>query len=174
ALFAHIWNGTTFLTNPANNAPVGTGPFVFKEWMKGDHITYVRNPNYWKKGLPYLDQIIIKIIPSPQTMSAALRSGDIGSMWQFSSPTVYKQLEGINGIKVLEDTNSTFADQGVSLLYMNLDHTILKNHLVRQAIAHAINKTKILQLDYLGVGAVAKGPVSWKSQEFYNPNIQPQ
>ena len=51
----HIYEGTDFKTNPANNTPVGTGPFMFKEWQKGSFIKLVKNPNYHIKGKPYLD-----------------------------------------------------------------------------------------------------------------------
>ncbi|HEY4028533.1 MAG TPA: ABC transporter substrate-binding protein, partial [Candidatus Dormibacteraeota bacterium] len=48
-------------------SPIGTGPFVFKEWLPGDHFTATRNPSYWRQGLPYLDSITYKPIPDPQS-----------------------------------------------------------------------------------------------------------
>ncbi len=52
----HLYEGTDFKTNPNNNAPVGTGPFMFKEWQKGSFIHLVKNPNYHEKGKPYIDR----------------------------------------------------------------------------------------------------------------------
>ena len=43
--------------------PVGNGPFMLQEWVRGDHLTFVKNPNYWRKGQPYLDKIVVKIMP---------------------------------------------------------------------------------------------------------------
>jgi len=63
--------------------PVGTGPFVFKEWVVKDHITLVRNPNYnWgssyfkHQGPPYLDQVVFKIIPEASVRTGTLKSGE--------------------------------------------------------------------------------------------------
>ena len=58
----------------------GTGPYVFKEWVQGDHITVVRNPDYWGTPKPRLDQITFKIVPDENGRLAALRAGDIQSM----------------------------------------------------------------------------------------------
>ncbi|HEY3152905.1 MAG TPA: ABC transporter substrate-binding protein, partial [Candidatus Binatia bacterium] len=59
----HLYEGTDVFKNPRNNdQPVGSGPFKFKEWHKGSHITLVRNENYFKKGRPFLDSVIYRII----------------------------------------------------------------------------------------------------------------
>ncbi len=73
----HIYEGTDILENPANMEPIGTGPYMFKEWVHGDHITVVRNPNYFKKGLPYLNTVIHKIIPDAVSQINALTVGEI-------------------------------------------------------------------------------------------------
>jgi ABC-type transport system substrate-binding protein len=83
--------------NPVNAAPVGTGPFVFKEWVKGSHIILERNPNYWDKGKPYVDQIAVRIIRDPNARSLAFRAGGLdlgrrhagaalGNRWVRSEP----------------------------------------------------------------------------------------
>ncbi|HLY22333.1 MAG TPA: ABC transporter substrate-binding protein [bacterium] len=63
--------------------PVGTGPFMFKEWVAKDHVTLVRNPDYaWAsslfkhKGLAYLDQLVFKIIPDASVRTGTLKSGE--------------------------------------------------------------------------------------------------
>ncbi|HUJ77225.1 MAG TPA: ABC transporter substrate-binding protein, partial [bacterium] len=57
--------------------PVGTGPFVFKEWKRGNYMLAVRNPNYWKPGQPYLDSVYYRPMPDEQTRMAALTAGNI-------------------------------------------------------------------------------------------------
>ena len=69
----HLYEGTDWKTNPYNNAPVGTGPFMFKEWQKGSFIRLVKNPNYHEKGKPYLDEIYWQIIPDAAARSVAYR-----------------------------------------------------------------------------------------------------
>jgi len=73
----HIYEGTDFRNNPANQTPIGTGPFKFKEWKKGSHITLTRNPDYWKKGQPYLDEIVFRVIPDAASRAIAFEKGDV-------------------------------------------------------------------------------------------------
>ncbi len=73
----HVYEGKDFTTHPALNAPIGTGPFVFKEWKKGDLIRLEKNPSYWDKGKPYLDAIVIRIIPDAAARAAALEKGEV-------------------------------------------------------------------------------------------------
>ena len=73
----HLYEGKDVLTNPANIAPVGNGPFRFKEWQRGDYILLERNPDYWDKGKPYLDQIIYRVIPDAASRSVAFEANEI-------------------------------------------------------------------------------------------------
>jgi ABC-type transport system substrate-binding protein len=57
--------------------PVGTGPYKFKEWIPGKHVILEKNPNYFKKGLLYLDTLEYRIMKDPLTAGAALRAGEI-------------------------------------------------------------------------------------------------
>jgi len=69
----HLYEGTDFKTNPYNNAPIGTGPFMFKEWQKGSFVRLVKNPNYHVKGKPYIDEIYWQIIRMPQPARSPTR-----------------------------------------------------------------------------------------------------
>ncbi len=78
-------------------AMVGTGPFMFKEWVPGDHVTLVKNPDYWDKaaGGPYLDQITFKPIADTTATLNAIQSGDVDLAMQMSPvdvPTVEGRL----------------------------------------------------------------------------------
>ena len=61
----------------AKSQVVGTGPFMLKEWVQGDHITLVKNPNYWQPGRPYLDTIEYRILRDAQTMVAQFEAGTL-------------------------------------------------------------------------------------------------
>ena len=94
----HLYEGTDFKTNPDNNAPIGTGPFMFKEWQKGSFIHLVKNPNYHEKGKPYLDEIYWQIIPDAAARSVAYETGKVdvlpgGSVENFDVPRL-SQAEG--------------------------------------------------------------------------------
>jgi peptide/nickel transport system substrate-binding protein len=69
----HVYEGKDFTTHPALNAPIGTGPFVFKEWKKGDFIRLEKNPNYWDKGKPYLDSFRAIFMRDSAAQVAAVR-----------------------------------------------------------------------------------------------------
>ncbi len=77
----HVYERTDLLTNPANRAPVGLGPFKFVSWETGRAITFKRNPNYWEKGKPHVDSVVFALIPDPQQRRNALASGEIDWTW---------------------------------------------------------------------------------------------
>jgi len=71
----HLYEGTDIASSKYNSAPVGTGPFVFKEWVQGSHIILERNPNYWDKPKPYLDRVVVRFVLDAAARAAALESG---------------------------------------------------------------------------------------------------
>ena len=72
----HIYGEGDLRAHPNANNPVGSGPFVFKEWRKGSLIRLDKNENYWKSGQPYLDRIVARFIPDASTRTAALEKGE--------------------------------------------------------------------------------------------------
>ena len=84
---AHVFAGTDVLRNPATLAqPVGTGPFKLTEWVHGDHLTLERNPAYWRKDRPYLDEIVVKFLPNAASRVLALQAGEIDYINEYSFP----------------------------------------------------------------------------------------
>src|SRR5262245_9194039 len=79
------------------NHPVGTGPFVFKEWVKGSHIIVERNPSYWEAGKPYLDRIAFKDIAGSVVGAQRLITGELDYVGDMS-PQEVKQITGRSGI----------------------------------------------------------------------------
>jgi peptide/nickel transport system substrate-binding protein len=129
---------------------VGTGPFKFKEWNKGDHLTIVRNDDYW--GDPaYLDQIIYKAIPEDATRMAAFDSGDIDVLFAPALKDV-KKYETDSKFKVLT------ADAGnIKNLSFNTTRDPFKDAKVRQALYYGINREEIVDGIYHGYAAVGQG-----------------
>src|SRR6476661_6647730 len=66
----HIYEGTDFATNPANATPIGTGPFKFKEWVKGSYIQLVANDKYHVKDVPLVDSVYFHVIPDAASRAA--------------------------------------------------------------------------------------------------------
>ena len=73
----HIYEGTDFRTNPANNTPIGTGPFKLKEWKKGSYIHLVKNTEYFKPGQPYLNEIYLRVVPDAASRAVAFERGTV-------------------------------------------------------------------------------------------------
>lgn len=71
-----VFEGTDVLQNPSANKPIGTGPFKFVSWERGQSVRLDRNEHYWKPGLPYLNRIIARFIPDAGTRSAAMEAGE--------------------------------------------------------------------------------------------------
>jgi peptide/nickel transport system substrate-binding protein len=75
--------------------PVGTGPFKFATWAKGDHVDLVRNPDYWDKASPArLDSVRIRFIGDPQAEAAALKAGDVDAFPEFAAPELMGSFKG--------------------------------------------------------------------------------
>ncbi len=153
----HLYEGTDIATNPYNTRPVGTGPFKFKEWVKGQYIVLERNENYWKKGLPYLDRIIYRIIPSSEAMMLAFQKGEIDFVWSYGIAFAHAvQLENlIKEGKLVGKKVWFFPSPGGSLdvVGFNLHPeglAPLKDVKVRKAIAMAINRSAIAEVVYFG------------------------
>jgi peptide/nickel transport system substrate-binding protein len=146
----HLYEGSNILDNPYNNKPVGTGPFVFKEWSRGNHIILERNPNYWRKELPYLDRVIFKIIPDAAARSASLEKGEI--QYGVMSPIPLKDAERLSKLPNLRITTDGYEWISPFLfLDFNVERPYLKDRRVRVALAHAINRSlisKVVWLDF--------------------------
>lgn len=166
----HIYEGTDILKNPHNfENPIGTGPFKLEEWVRGDHLILVRNENYWKQGLPYLDRIIYRIIPDITSALLALENGEIGYIFENEVPLIdIDRLRQISGITVLAKGGEM--SPAVVTFGFNLRREITGNLKVRQAMAHAVNLTLINELATAGKAMIPNGPVHPVSP-FYNPDV---
>jgi peptide/nickel transport system substrate-binding protein len=127
-------------------AMTGTGPFMFKEWVPGDHITIVKNPNYWNKsGAAHLDAVTFKKISDTAAVLNALQAGDI------DLATVFNPVD----IPVVQaDTSLQVIPRGESCnlfhLGMNENHKPFDNPMIRQAVAAAVNRQNLVDTFYGG------------------------
>jgi peptide/nickel transport system substrate-binding protein len=162
----HLYAGTDIIRNPYNVKPIGTGPFRFKEWVRGDRIVLERNPDYWDAGKPYLDRVVYRIIPDAAARSAAFERGDVqyGSVFPVA-PSDLTRVAALPGIKV---THTGYAAWGTTLsLEFNLRNPALRDIRVRRAIAHAIDRQKLIDVASHGLGKVSTGPVPSSLTQFY-------
>ena len=167
----HIYDGTGVLTNPANNAPIGTGPFRFVKWVRGSYIEYVRNDDYWDKGKPWLDRIVVKVINDPAARTVAFEDGSADLSGD--SPVPLSDLERLKGNPKLGiETRGYEFQAGVSRIEFNLDNPVLKNPKVRQAIASALDREVIRKVIYYGYATPLASPII-PSNPYYDPAPTP-
>lgn len=148
--------GTDFV-----NHPVGTGPFEFKDRVKGDHITLVKNPHYWQSGEPKFNTVTYKIFTDPNVEYMNLKSGavqivdtvpaqDLASLQQNSSFTVQNK--------------PGFGYQGI---WLNVKSGPFTNQYLREAVNQAINRQTVVDVILKGEGSPGYSPFG-SSSPVYN------
>jgi peptide/nickel transport system substrate-binding protein len=126
--------------------PVGTGPFKFSKWVKGDRIVMKRSDKYW--GTPAkLKMATIKIIPDPAAAVSAMMAGDIDGFANFPAPESLSQFENDPRLKVVIGTT-----EGETILSTNNQRGPFKKLKVRQAVAHALDRKSIIDGAMFGYG----------------------
>jgi len=126
--------------------PVGTGPFKFKSWSKGNKIELVRNDAYWGKQAR-LKSVTFKFIPDPTAAMAAMMAGDVDAFPNFPAPESLGQFKSDSRFKVV--VGST---EGETILAMNNGKGALKDIRVRRAISHALDRKAIIDGAMFGYG----------------------
>ncbi len=126
--------------------PVGTGPFRFLSWRRGDSLTLEGNPDYWG-GAPALGQVTFKFIADPTAAYAALMAGDVDAFSNYPAPESFPQFAADPRFKVF--VGSTESE---TILALNNRHAPLDNLQVRRAIAHAIDRRAIIDGAMFGYG----------------------
>ena len=124
--------------------PVGTGPFVLKKWIRDSQIVLQKNNNYWMKGLPQLDEIIMHIIPERAVSVQGLISGQVDVAYVIDKDDL-PMLEASPDVKIEKSLTAL-----IMVMSMNCSNPVLKDIRVRQAINHAIDKQKVLDVAYGG------------------------
>jgi peptide/nickel transport system substrate-binding protein len=148
-----------------NRKPLGTGPFKVDEWVTDSHVTLSRNTNYREKDKPYLEQIVVRIVPSSEVAMQLLASGEIDIMWNNTEADL-PILEKMQGVKI-----SSPLDIGGERLFLNMaenkdpadpkkPHAILSDKRVRQAIAYGINKQRIVDSLLFGKAKIGTGELN--------------
>ena len=166
----HLYSEGRADTNPWNNKPVGTGPFVFKEWVRGSHILYERNPHYWDGDKPYIDRLVARFIPDAAARVAAIENGEV--LLAPASPVPMAEIERLKARpNLVFETRGYEYINNVYRIEFNLEQPVLQDLRVRQAIAHAINREHLLKVAWYGLGRVIPGPVHPSLARFYEPGI---
>ena len=166
----HVYEGTDVLQNPANNAPVGTGPFVFQTWERGSHIIMTANPNYWGEGEPKLERLVIRIITDPSARAAALDAGELHLAGDGPIPVNQVQ-RFMDSPDFQVDTRGTEMNNSLDMIHTNLRNEHLAKLEVRQALMHAMNREAMLGVVYYGLAEMLTGPIPETLPNFYTADV---
>lgn len=145
-----------FVAWECGQQPLSNGPYLLEEWIVGDHMLFVRNPNYFDQGKPSIDKIVVRIVPDNSVRKTMLIEGDADvDMW--TTEPIIEELKGVPNVEVSISPTTRW----VMRLFFNLaakgttdpvenPHPILSDVRVRQAIRQAIDVDTITQEIFLG------------------------
>ncbi|WP_084772270.1 ABC transporter substrate-binding protein [Nonomuraea candida] len=153
----------------ASLKPVGTGPFVFKEYVPDNRMVVTRNPRYWRAGLPYLDEVEFRILPDSQTRAQTLEAGGVDAVGTSRD-------EDLTKFGAMKDRYTVHRASGMAVAeYMFLLNTAvapLDDVRVRRALAHAMDRETVIKTLRGGLTQPADGPWS-KDSPWYAPGGYP-
>jgi len=155
----HVYQGTDPKTNPANQRPIGSGAFKFSKWEKGSFVELVRNDQYWKPNKPYLDRVVMRVMPDASSRLLAFERAEVDFLHWYIVP--YDQVARLRADKryqIVEKGGEAAATNGFML--MNVRTGPLADVRVRRALAYAIDRKDIRAKALFGEGKIAASPVS--------------
>ena len=151
-LYWLAWPSSSMVaTKSADNnktAPVGTGPFKFVSWAKGDKVELERNLKYWDAGnAAKLERVVFRFISEPQAQAAALRAGDVDAFPEFAAPELMNSFEGDDRLVTVIGNTEMKVVAG-----MNNTRKPFDDKRVRQALMMALDRSMIVEGAWSGFG----------------------
>jgi len=169
----HLLEGSDIKTNKLANSPVGTGPYKFVEWQRGQFMRFDRNPDYWKKGRPYLDRIVARFVADSATRTAAIEKGEAHVGGFGAIP--YSDVKALAKLPQIEATTRGYEMQSpIVQLDFNTKRPPFDSQKVRQAVSYAVNRKFVIENIWFGFGKPATGPISsnFAVAGLYTPEVK--
>jgi peptide/nickel transport system substrate-binding protein len=177
--FANAWNSAT---PPAEI--VGTGPFILREYVPGQRLVLDRNPRYWRKAadgtqLPYLDRIVLQVVPDQDAELLRLQAGDIDMTQSELRPDDYvaaKRAETQGKLKLVElgvgpDADAFWFDLKPEAWKKDPRFAFVSKREFRQAISYAVDREVFAENVFLGAAVPVWGPVTPGNKIWFSPNV---
>jgi len=141
---------------------VGTGPFKLEEWIPDNYMRFVKNPNYFEKGFPYLDAVIFRVIPEQTSLLAGIKSGSL-DMATINEGSIILQAEKDPNLVVTQIPGLNLRTFG-----FNTTRKPFNDVRVREAIALAIDRDEIVTAAEFGM-AQPSGPLPASVKKWAKP-----
>jgi peptide/nickel transport system substrate-binding protein len=142
--------------NGGTDNPVGTGPFIFQDWVPNSHMTATRNPHYWRSGYPYLDSITYKPIINASSRADALETNEI-DMMHSNDPDNLLQFRGNKKYAYYDNSGQVLGQPTVQCVMLNTSAEPFNNHDLRVAMAKCINRSLYTKVIDKGVDQAMNG-----------------
>ena len=143
-------------TDGGTSNPIGTGPFVFQDWVPNSHMTATRNPKYWRSGYPYLSSITYKPIINANSRADALETGEI-DMMHTNDPNGILQFRGNKKYSYYDNSGQVVGQPTVQCIMLNTSVAPFNNHDLRVAVAKCINRPQYTKVIDKGVNTPMNG-----------------
>ena len=127
----------------------GTGPFVLKEFVANERVVMERNPRYFRSGRPYLDRLVLRVLPDTTSQIAALENREVDVIGEVESDA-FKRVGGIKGVKAVQVTGGTFNN-----VVLYADRPPFDDPRVRKALRLAMGRPQMSDAITGGVGTPA-------------------
>ncbi|MGL4730709.1 MAG: ABC transporter substrate-binding protein [Clostridium sp.] len=162
----HVFEGEKDLAkSEKNNTPVGSGPFKFKEWKKGEMVVLERFDDYYS-GKPHLDSVVYRITPDVNSSRVAFENGEISAM--YVGEESYEKFSKDSKFKTYK-----FEEGMLNYLILNEKNENLKKKEVRQAISYALNKEELLKTIFKNLENTQKAySILAPSTKYYTEDVE--
>lgn len=167
----HRFEGIDMLTAEANLQPVGTGPFRFVAYRRGEYVELARNPDYFRPGLPRVDRLVFRITPSATTAVMALERGEIDYLPSVPGSEL-SRLQAMPGLTVVRAAAGSGGSFCQDVLIPNLTRPPFHDLRVRRAFYHALDRRALVDRVYFGQGAPSTGPISRALAWAYSADVR--
>jgi len=155
----HLLEGEDYRSAKLVNKPVGTGPFKFVEWKKGQYIRLDKNEDYWREGRPFLDRIVGRIIPDASTRTAAMENGEVHY-------GAYGAIPNVDVVRLREKDSIGVTTDGyaminpMSLIEFNTTEPPFDDPKVRRAVSLVLDRQFLIDNIWFGYGKPATSALS--------------
>lgn len=163
---AHIYEGTDYQTNPANQTPIGTGPFKLAEWKRGAFIRLERNADYWQAGKPDLDGLNFVIVPDAASRALAFETGEVDVLR--GGDIEYFDVQRLAASDGVTETRAGYEMLSPTMwVQFNLRSAPMDDARFRRAVMHAIDRQFIVDNLWFGFAKPSAGPIA-STTPFYD------